>query len=84
MAKKLTDTVEVVAVLCENTGDEAVYVDGVLKADDTTIYMCDLASVIPPGQHITFKHVSGDFDDLRHFPPNLSELGLSDEENGTD
>lgn len=72
---------KIVGVTCEESGEQAVYVDGKLAREDNTIYMCDLAPIFGTKACI-FRHFTvfrGEYsqDD---FPPTLAELGDQDEE----
>ncbi len=50
------DAKRVVAVLCERTGAEALYVDGKLKTFDSTIYMGDVVNAVG-GTPIVITHM---------------------------
>lgn len=47
--------VAVVVLTDEDTGCQALYVDGVLKYEDETIYACDIAAHTK-NQQMTFEH----------------------------
>jgi hypothetical protein len=67
------DAVNVVAVIDNNHGHEALYLAGNLTFQDSTIYMCDLAR-ITEGRLIKFSQVSVELPDNLEWPDQFEDL----------
>lgn len=70
----------VVGVTCEETGDEAVYVNGILARQDSTIYMTDLAAFLVGRCKFEHRTVERGTRAEEDFPEELSDLMQEEEE----
>jgi len=69
----MSDPVHVIAVIDDESLHEALYVGGKLKAQDATLYMCDVAEV-SKGLTIQFSHVVVVLPEGVEYPEKFEEL----------
>jgi hypothetical protein len=79
----MSDPVHVIGVLDESSGYEALYVDGDLKAQDSTLHLCDVGKVTK-GKVIKFSFVVVELPDNMPFPEYFDSLLLYVEQEKTD
>ena len=70
-------TVKQIVAVTDDSGDEALYVDGVLKAWDSTIYACDIAAIAGDAV-VTVSHTNAGRT-LSDWPKKLSDVFASNE-----
>lgn len=76
--EEIADTyerVQQIVVVTDDSGDEALYVDGVLKAWDSTIYACDIAAIAGDAV-VTISHTNAGRT-LSDWPKKLSDVFAS-------
>jgi hypothetical protein len=76
--EEIADTyerVQQIVVVTDDSGDEALYLDGVLKAWDSTIYACDIAAIAGDAV-VTISHTNAGRT-LSDWPKKLSDVFAS-------
>lgn len=73
----MSEKPKVLTVLTEFSGQEAIYVDGVLAFRDDTVYACDIVQQAGDGP-VLIRHESCEFSgDHWEWPENLGDVPLS-------
>ena len=69
----MSDPIHVIAAIDDETGDEALYVGGVLKAECHTLYM-DVVAKVTKGLVIEFSQVCVGLPEDQNYPDKFEDL----------